>query len=117
MQILEGSWFDPLPAEAVGMCNLIISNPPYVATIDPLPAVVRDWEPHNALYAGRDGLDDIRRIIPGALQWLAPEGALVLEVGERHIDLVVGLALEYGYSKVTRHKDLAARERAVVCRR
>ena len=63
--------------------DLIVSNPPYVpegdrATLQP---EVRDYEPAEALFAGPDGLDVIRRLIPAAAQRLKPGGYLVFEIG------------------------------------
>lgn len=116
VQILEGSWFAPLPVDAVGRCNLIISNPPYVATTDVLPAEVADWEPAEALFAGRDGLDDARILLAEARQWLAEKGALVLELGETQLALAAEIAESHGYSFVESHRDLTGRDRVLVCR-
>lgn len=62
--------------------DLIVSNPPYVASgdIEGLQAEVRH-EPRLALDGGRDGLDFYRRIIPGSLRYLKDGGYLVLEIG------------------------------------
>ena len=65
VRIAEGSWFDALPAGVVA--DLVVANPPYVATGSSLvdEAVVA-WEPHDALFAGSDGLDAIRVLVAGA---------------------------------------------------
>jgi methylase of polypeptide subunit release factors len=61
---------------------VIVSNPPYVAVgSSDLDPSVGDWEPSNALFAGTDGLDDIRTIAAGAPDRLRPGGVLVLEIG------------------------------------
>lgn len=117
VQILEGAWFAALPAEAIGSFHLVISNPPYVATGDELPSDVADWEPHGALFAGEDGLDDVRVLIPGAVEWLAESGALVMELGEPQLDEAASLADEIGYSRVEVHRDLTGRDRVLVCRK
>lgn len=63
----HGSWFAALPAELKGTFGIIVSNPPYIATGDPeVDAVVHQWEPAGALYAGADGLDAVRAIGEGA---------------------------------------------------
>jgi ribosomal protein L3 glutamine methyltransferase len=63
--------------------DLIVSNPPYVpaASMADLPAEY-GHEPADALRAGRDGLDVVRRLIAGAEAHLNPGGFLVVEVGE-----------------------------------
>jgi release factor glutamine methyltransferase len=63
--------------------DAIVSNPPYVpsgdaATMQPEVAL---HEPHTALFAGSEGLDIYRRLIPAARAALLPEGLLALEIG------------------------------------
>jgi release factor glutamine methyltransferase len=80
--------------------SLIVSNPPYVPTGDiaGLPPEVRDWEPHEALDGGVDGLDVVRALLGQAPGVLLPGGWLVMEFGfgqDQGIrDLVAGSALE-----------------------
>jgi len=63
--------------------DVIVSNPPYVSTLDApgLQAEVRDYEPAMALYAGADGLDIYRRLIPQAEAVLKAGGRLAMEFG------------------------------------
>jgi release factor glutamine methyltransferase len=63
--------------------DAIVSNPPYVSESDRagLHPQVRDHEPATALFAGRDGLDLYRRLIPQAHAVLKPNGLLALEIG------------------------------------
>jgi release factor glutamine methyltransferase len=63
--------------------DLIISNPPYVPSIDgpALQPEVRDYEPAVALFAGDDGLAAIRRLITESVLRLNPDGLLVFEFG------------------------------------
>jgi len=63
--------------------DLVISNPPYVGEreADKLPIEVREHEPHGALFAGEEGLDIYRLLIPQAAPVLKPGGWLVLEMG------------------------------------
>ena len=62
--------------------DLVVSNPPYVPDEEMagLPPELRA-EPAFALAGGPDGLDVVGRIVEEAPRWLAPEGALVVEVG------------------------------------
>ena len=66
-----------------GSFDLIVSNPPYIRSLDiqTLDAEVRDNDPHLALDGGPDGLDAYRVIIPQAAKLLAPRGGLIVEVG------------------------------------
>jgi len=63
--------------------DVVVSNPPYVAESEPdaVQEVVRRHEPPLALFAGDDGLDVIRRLIPQAREALRPGGWLVFEIG------------------------------------
>jgi len=61
--------------------DLIVSNPPYVADSEQPEAQVRDFEPRLALFAGPDGLDVYRRLIPPAREALKPGGWLLMEIG------------------------------------
>ncbi|MCX6510483.1 MAG: peptide chain release factor N(5)-glutamine methyltransferase [Actinobacteria bacterium] len=113
---VEGSWFEALPTELRGTIDLIVSNPPYVAVGDEVEDVVRDWEPMSALFAGVDGLDDIRKIVTGAVTWLRPGGTLVLEMAPDQVPVVADLALANSFVTAECHNDLAGRPRAVVAR-
>ncbi len=116
VRAVEGSWFEALPEELIGTIDLIVSNPPYVAIGDEVEDVVREWEPMSALFAGDDGLDDIRKIVTGAVTWLRPGGILVLEMAPDQVPMVSDLALANGFVTVECHSDLAGRPRAVVAR-
>ncbi len=117
VRLVEGDWFGALPPELGGRVDLIVSNPPYVATTDALPAEVADWEPTVALLAGDDGLDDIRRIVAEASDWLTPEGVLVVEIGETQGEAVRSIASAAGFAEITIAPDLAGKDRALVARR
>ncbi|MGA0863099.1 MAG: peptide chain release factor N(5)-glutamine methyltransferase [Ilumatobacteraceae bacterium] len=112
-----GSWFDALPAELRGSFDVIVSNPPYIAVGDvEVDEQVRTWEPHDALFAGADGLDAVRTIVSGARDWLTPGGALALEIGHTQAGAVSELMREAGFVDVNVRRDAAGRERVVVSR-
>jgi release factor glutamine methyltransferase len=69
---------------SAGPFDLIVANPPYVAERDraTLPAEVLDFEPPEALFAGDDGLEVIRALLPLAAAALSPAGTLVMEIGQ-----------------------------------
>ena len=115
--LMHGSWFDPLPASLRGIVDVVVSNPPYVAADDELPAEVRDWEPVEALVPGPRGLEAYESIVVHANDWLAVTGALVLEIGASQGAAVRELVLDSGFGSAEVHGDLAGRDRVVVARR
>lgn len=118
VRVAEGSWFEALPTDLRGRLDVVVANPPYVADDDPeLDDKVRAWEPAEALFAGSDGLDDIRAIVRDAPAWLASPGWLVLEIGAAQGPSVAALALDAGFLAVEVRDDLAGRPRIVVARR
>lgn len=80
VRFLQGDLLEPVGGERF---DLVVSNPPYVAETDrpALSVEVREYEPETALFAGRDGLDVYRRLIPQALGRLCPGGHILLEIG------------------------------------
>ena len=117
VRLAEGSWFEALPEEYRGCFDVIVSNPPYIAVDDPLPPEVADHEPQVALYSGRTGLEATSTILSGAPVWLAPGGAVVLELADGTAGPVRELAQSAGLVDVAVHRDLAGRERVLVARR
>lgn len=116
VRVAHGSWFDPLPDDVE--FDVIVSNPPYVAEGSPdLEPSVGDWEPVEALFAGTDGLADIRVIIGGAAARLRPSGWLVLEIGADQGASVGDLLCAAGYVDVEIRSDLAGRDRIALARR
>jgi release factor glutamine methyltransferase len=116
VSMVEGDWYDALPDELRGSVDVIVSNPPYVCDGDELPAEVRDWEPSSALFAGPDGLDDIRRVVADAPTWLRRPGALVVEHDPRQAEVVEQLARDAGALETKEHPDLTGRFRYLVAR-
>ena len=109
-----GSWWDALPSDVAGLFDVVVSNPPYIAQGDAeVETSVNEWEPHSALFAGKDGLDDIRVITADAPRWLRGGGLLVVEMGYSQASEVSALFAASGLSDVTVHKDLARHDRFV----
>ena len=79
-----------------------------------LPASVRNFEPHLALFGGRDGLDFYRSIAENYGKALKPGGFLALEFGMGQGDDVCRILTEHGYTILERTKDFNDRERAVL---
>lgn len=107
-----GNWADQVEEQF----DLILCNPPYIADGEALMPDVADHEPAGALFAGADGLDDYRRIIPDLPRILAPGGIAILEIGHtQHIS--VGELAEAAGFKVACRQDLGGRDRALLLTR
>jgi release factor glutamine methyltransferase len=111
-QWIYRSWTDPAWSSDLGQFDLIISNPPYVETDADLDAMVAAYEPHAALFAGRDGLDDYRILVPHLSSMLSPGGIAVFEIGHTQAEAVSDLASNSGLSTELR-RDLAGKPRAL----
>lgn len=112
----QGSWFAALPAGE--RFDVVVSNPPYVADdAAELAASVREWEPSGALYAGHDGLDDLRVLIEQAPLHLAQGGWLVLEIGADQGAAVRELLAAAALSEIEIRRDHAGHDRVAIARR
>ena len=116
VRVAQGSWFEALPSGV--SFDVIVSNPPYVAVGSAdLDADVGEWEPASALFAGADGMDDIRTLAAGAPDRLRPGGALVLEIGADQGRAVEEVLHHAGLVDVEIRRDLSDRDRIAVARR
>lgn len=99
---------------AAAPVDAVLSNPPYVAEREraTLAPEITRHEPPGALFAGEDGLDVIRRLVPAA----ADAGArlLAIELGEGQAAAVAQLMHRAGFLAVHARRDLAGVERVVV---
>ncbi|MDZ4184730.1 MAG: peptide chain release factor N(5)-glutamine methyltransferase [Desulfuromonadales bacterium] len=96
--------------------DVIVSNPPYIAIGEQatLMPEVRDFEPALALFAGADGLNCYRALIPAARGALKSSGTLLVEVGAGQAAAVAELFAVAGYTEIVTSRDLAGIERVVV---
>jgi release factor glutamine methyltransferase len=103
-----------------GPFDLIVSNPPYVASLD-LPTLapeVRDHDPRLALDGGRDGLDAYRTIAAETPRLLAAHGHLVVELGAGQADRVAAVFAGHGLAIASPARiDLAGIARALHIKR
>jgi release factor glutamine methyltransferase len=101
-----------------GPVDVLVSNPPYVARADiaGLQPEVRDFDPRAALDGGLDGLDGYRAIAPEARRLLAPDGVLVLELGQGQLGAVTSIFASTGLAPIAPQHDLAGIARALVMR-
>ncbi len=93
--------------------DLILVNPPYISTAVTLSRDVAGHEPHSALFAGIEGLDDYRRIAPQLPALLAPGGVAVLEIGFDQCESVSALLHDHGFDVAVR-RDLAGHDRCLI---
>jgi len=103
-----------------GPFDLLVANPPYVATRDiaQLAPEVREHDPHLALDGGRDGLSSYRAIAADARRLLAPGAPLCLEIGAGQGADVTGLLAAAGLAVETAVDcDLAGIPRALSARK
>ena len=105
----RGDWGEGLD-ERFG---LILCNPPYVEQGAPLGPGVVDWEPHQALFAGADGLAEYRRLAPEIPRLLAPGGIACVEIGAGQADAVTALFAAHSLV-VARRADLAGHVRCLI---
>lgn len=105
-----GDWTDGI----ADRFDLILANPPYIADGEALMRDVAEYEPASALFAGPDGLNDYRHILPALPALLAPDGIAVLEIGAGQLQQVQALATECGMTTRHRH-DLGGHVRAIIC--
>jgi release factor glutamine methyltransferase len=99
--------------------DVLVSNPPYVRSgeIPRLAPEVRDWDPHQALDGGPDGLAYYRRIFAEAPSLLSDGADVVLEVGDGQADAVLELGSRAGFVPRGSQTDLAGTPRVVLLRR
>jgi release factor glutamine methyltransferase len=114
---IKGNLFKP-----VRNClfDVIVSNPPYIDAGDyaRLPVEVKNFEPREALFAGEDGMDFYKVIVPQAACYLKPGGWLLLEIGDRQKDRIESLFRKAGfYRDIAFRKDYAGRWRVATARR
>jgi release factor glutamine methyltransferase len=107
--VMKSHWFSALKRQRF---DLIISNPPYIASGDPHLAQgdVR-FEPSSALVAGVDGMDDLRIIVSEATAHLEPGGWLLLEHGYDQGAAVRDLLNGHGFEQIQTRRDLGDNER------
>lgn len=109
VSMVQGDWLGALKAESF---DVIAANPPYVAPAERAtlaPALAH--EPAAALFAGDDGLADLRSIIAGAAAALKPGGWLMVEHGAAQGVASSALFKANGYNAITTHRDIAGLER------
>lgn len=107
--VMRSHWFSAVEGQRF---DLILSNPPYIASNDPhlVEGDVR-FEPSSALVSGTDGLDDLRLIVSQAPAHLEAGGWLLLEHGYDQGPAVRELLNRHGFEQIQTRRDLGDHER------
>jgi len=116
INFLQGDLFEPVN----DYFDIIVCNPPYIAEDEykTLPPGVKDYEPENALLAGKKGTEFYEKLIYQAVDYLQKNGWLLLEIGAKQEQAVRGLMEDSGfYDSITVRRDYAGLPRVVRARR
>jgi release factor glutamine methyltransferase len=116
IRFLHGDLLAPVAGQQF---EIVVSNPPYVPLADraTLAVEVRDHEPALALFAGPDGLDVCRRLIPAAFAALIPGGFLLLEIGHGQSEAIAALLAASGFHRIEFLPDLQSIPRIACAQR
>jgi release factor glutamine methyltransferase len=112
-RMIEANWDKPgWDAVLDGPFDIVLANPPYVEASAELAPSVHAHEPHDALFAGPEGLDAYRVLIPQLPALLSPGGIALIEIGFTQADAVTAIAAEAGFA-ARLYRDLGSRPRAL----
>ncbi len=118
-QGLEPSSPNGLPGISLPQFDLIVSNPPYIASseISTLEPEVRDFDPSLALDGGVDGLGFYRRLAVGTRPFLKPAGKIMLEFGDGQAEAIKKILTDENWIVEAVREDYSHRARILVARR
>lgn len=104
------------PPLLLGLFDAIVCNPPYIPSgdIEALDRTVRDFEPHEALDGGPDGLDFYRGVTRCWKTVLKEHGRIAFECGIGQSDAVAGILRDNGFGEISIHKDTLNIERVII---
>jgi release factor glutamine methyltransferase len=111
-----GNLFEPVD----GIFDIIVCNPPYISVreYEKLPAGVKDYEPQDALLAGKSGLEFYEKLIYQAAGFLQKNGWLLLEIGAKQEAGVRSIMEAAGfYDSIEMRRDYAGLPRVIKARR
>jgi release factor glutamine methyltransferase len=109
VKLKEGDWAKGISETF----DLILCNPPYVAEDAELGPGVREYEPDEALFAGKEGLDSYRQLAPQLPRLLNRGGLAAVEIGHDQAEPVTALLARDGLQARVAN-DLAGRARSVL---
>ncbi len=91
--------------------DYIVANPPYIPTGRRLSRSVKDWEPAQALFGGKDGLFFIRKFLADASSFLKPAGKIYLEFGYGQKQKIEALVKKQEWGSINFQRDQSGRYR------
>ena len=113
---LEGSMLEPYIEKDIKV-DILVSNPPYIKTVETIEASVYDYEPHVALFGGEDGLKFYREILKSADQILRENGLIFFEMGYDLKESLTTLAKTYfPEAQIEVYKDINGKDRMMMIR-
>ena len=113
---MSGSMLEPYIENNIKV-DILVSNPPYIKTIENIESSVYDFEPHVALFGGEDGLKFYREIFENADKIINPKGLMFFEMGYDLKDALSELAKKYfPDSKIEVYKDINNKDRMLMIR-
>lgn len=114
VEFFQGSMLEPFIERDIKV-DILVSNPPYIKTVETIEASVYDYEPHVALFGGEDGLKFYREILQNAHKVLKPKGFIFFEMGYDLKDSLSALAKEYyPESRIEVYKDINGKDRMMM---
>ena len=114
VEFFQGSMLEPFIERDIKV-DILVSNPPYIKTVETIEASVYDYEPHVALFGGKDGLKFYREILENAHKVLKPKGFIFFEMGYDLKDSLSALAKEYyPESRIEVYKDINGKDRMMM---
>ena len=110
IDFLEGDMLKPLNKKY----DLIISNPPYISKDEKIMDIVKNNEPHIALYADKEGLYYYEEILKNANKYLKENYLIAFEIGQEQANKIKEMAKLYLYHPYIKiEKDLQGLDRFV----
>lgn len=106
---IKSNWFKNIPIDKY---DVIVSNPPYIKIDEEIEEIVKNNEPHLALYGGIDGLDCYRNILKDINNYLKDDYLIAFEIGYlegKELKNIIENTIPN--SKVTIKKDLSNKDR------
>jgi release factor glutamine methyltransferase len=114
IHFLEGSMLEPYIENDLKF-DILVSNPPYIKSVEKVDAAVLDYEPHVALFGGEDGLKFYREIFRDAHKILNKKSLAFFEMGYDQKETLSALAREYFEDvKIKVFKDINGKDRMLM---